>query len=350
MPAARATLPHLTISVFRKAVNSAAVIDLISIAWRANCFRASGAATMRPSWRLRRSSTACGRTRRCEHRVPRTRVNFADAAFSQRRHLGRQRQPARAGGGQCNQPVGAHERHACRYRAELHLRLAGHHRGGGRAAAAVGHVDDFYARDRTEEFRREVAGRADPGKRAVELAGIELGIGDQFLDGASGHRWMDHQHMIARGENAQRGEIGDRIGTAAFAVRARPRADRSSRATVCSRRDSLLRRGRWRRCRRRPDGCRPPLGSPALRRAVRREFAPARRCRRPARTGRAAGSASMGSLGQQPVRSSMTPRAGVRPQRVAGGVALRRTAWPCLTATDSLGASRRNCSASVSWL
>ena len=65
---------------------------------------------------------------------------------------------------------------------EHHLHLPGDQIGERRRAAAVGHVDHVDARQHLEQFARHMDRGPVAGGRHVELAGIGLGVGDQFGD------------------------------------------------------------------------------------------------------------------------------------------------------------------------
>ena len=163
-----------------------------------------------------------------------------------------------------------------------------------RRAAAIRHVLDLRAGHELEQLAADMAGRAVARRRVGELAGIGLGLGDQFLHrldvGLRRHR--EHQ-MPVRDQRDRLEVLLDVVGQLRHHVAGdRQRADRPDRR-ACSRPAPT-----WRRCPCRGErAARLVLDDDGLRRqaparARRRGCAPPcrSRCRRPAaRSGGSAG-------------------------------------------------------------
>jgi hypothetical protein len=77
------------------------------------------------------------------------------------------------------------------------LNLAGQEPDRERTAAVERHVDHVGAGDVLEQFGRDVGERAGPMRAIVQLAGVGLGIGDQFARVVDGQRRVDHQDIGA---------------------------------------------------------------------------------------------------------------------------------------------------------
>ncbi|MNJ59128.1 hypothetical protein D3C77_547950 [compost metagenome] len=91
------------------------------------------------------------------------------------------------------------------------IHLAAQQIGHGRAAAAIRHVQDVGAGFHLEEFARQVNGRAAAGRRAGQLAGVGLGVGDVFLHRLDGHLGVDHQNVGNGGDQAYWLEVFDEV-------------------------------------------------------------------------------------------------------------------------------------------
>ena len=94
---------------------------------------------------------------------------------------------------------------------EHHLHLAGDQIGERRRAAAVGHVDHVDAGQHLEQFAGHVDRRAVAGRRHVELAGIGLGVGDQFGDRLDRQRRVHHHHVGKADDARDRLDIAQEI-------------------------------------------------------------------------------------------------------------------------------------------
>jgi hypothetical protein len=83
--------------------------------------------------------------------------------------------------------------------------------GHGGAAAAVRHMQDVGARFHLEQFARQVDGRAAARRRARQLAGVLLGVGDVFLHGLDRHLGVDDQDVGDGRHQADGLEILDEV-------------------------------------------------------------------------------------------------------------------------------------------
>ena len=104
------------------------------------------------------------------------------------------------------------------------------------------HLD---AGHRHEQLTREMDRRAVAGGRKTDLAGIGLGVGDEFGDGLRRHRGMDLHHIWPVREARDRHDVFEKI-VGKLAVERRVdgvrRRDKQQRVTVRRRRDDRLRR------------------------------------------------------------------------------------------------------------
>ena len=120
-----------------------------------------------------------------------------------------------------------------------------------RPSALIGNVHQRDAGRTGEIFAGDVVDRADTGGAEIDLAGIGLGIGDQFGDVGSGKRRMHHQRRLARCRSCRSAQnpCADRSRRSCTAT-ARSPACRCSPAAACSRRARSSPRPWCRRCRR----------------------------------------------------------------------------------------------------
>ena len=89
--------------------------------------------------------------------------------------------------------------------------FAGDHREHGGAAAFVRHVLNVGARLQLEQFAGQMLEAADAGGGVIELAGLRLGVGEQFLRRMHRQFRIDGEHIGAGGEDRDRHEILHRV-------------------------------------------------------------------------------------------------------------------------------------------
>ena len=131
--------------------------------------------------------------------------------FRHGRQLGRQRRALRSGYRQRADFAGLGERQQRGRGTEHHRNLAASEIGRRGSRALVRHVDDVDASRVLEQLAGQVQRRADPGRAIGQLAGIGLGIGDQFGDGFDRQIVVHRQHIKTRDRGDDAVEILDRI-------------------------------------------------------------------------------------------------------------------------------------------
>ena len=85
--------------------------------------------------------------------------------------------------------------------------LPAHRVGDRRRAAAIGHVQHLDAGHLLEHRGAQMIGRAGPGRRIGDLAGIGFRVGDELRHGVRRHRRVHHHGVGHIGEQRERGEI-----------------------------------------------------------------------------------------------------------------------------------------------
>ena len=84
---------------------------------------------------------------------------------------------------------------------EHQVHLARHEVGVGGRAAFVGNVDDIQTGGELEQFPGQVGGGARTAGGVIELAGVGLGVGDQFPQVVGWHLGVGQQHIRVGGDH-----------------------------------------------------------------------------------------------------------------------------------------------------
>ena len=98
-----------------------------------------------------------------------------------------------------------------RHAVEDHLHLAAEHVGDRRSRAAIRHVLHLDAGHRHEHFAGQMRGGAGAGRRHVDLAGIGLGVGDEFGDGLGFDALADRHHVRHPDKGGDGGDVAREI-------------------------------------------------------------------------------------------------------------------------------------------
>ena len=193
------------------------------------------------------------------------------------RQVGQQRRARRRGHRQRADLAAFDVRDRGRHGVEHELHLAADQVGHRIARAAVRHVHHVDAGHHLELLARHVDAGADAGRGEVELAGIGLGVGDQFRDGLD-RQVVVHDHHVGRARRAgDRRDVAQEIEVQVLVERVVDHVARHPLQQRVAVRAAPSPPTRCRRCRRRRRGSRPaPSG-----RSAPTAIAPsgARRCR-----------------------------------------------------------------------
>ena len=144
--------------------------------------------------------------RRTERAVPHRHL-VARHGLGDGRHIGQQRRALRLGDAEQLEPAGLDVLEALRAGGEEQLHLSADRVGDRRRAAAIRHVQHLDAGHALEQRGAQMIGRAGPGRRIGDLAGIGLGVGDELRDRVRRHRRVHHHGVGHVGEQRDRREI-----------------------------------------------------------------------------------------------------------------------------------------------